>query len=153
MRTIPDEAWQHVAQSVFRDGHLYPEVMRWDGKQMISEECHDEELERWLCYFTIENYQEWAGAVVLCPRGPHLSETMVRFDDVKQFIARGYRNPFRELGVPDWYFFWTRNHTMGSLKKWARAQGLLPAKDLPKGRGGYGFDCGMRGVDEGTNDR
>lgn len=60
------------------------------------------------------------------------------------FIAHGYRNPYRAPGVPDWYFFWTKNHSMGKLKAWARSQGLLPAKDLPLGRGGYGIGTGLR---------
>lgn len=143
-RTIPDEAWAAIGNAVFRDGHLYPDRWHWEGKTAVYEDCDDAELVRLYSYFTLENYAEWAGAAVICPRAPRLEETMVRFDDKGTFIERGYRNPYREAGVPDWYFFWTRNHTMGSLKKWARSVGLLPARDLPQGRGGYGIDTGLK---------
>ena len=143
-RTIPDEAWRHVTNSVFRDGHLYPDRYHWEGRTAVYEDSTDEELNHWLSFFTMENYAEWAGAAIICPRAPRLEETLFRFDDVGAFMANGYRNPYRAPGVPDWYFFWTGKHTMGTLKKWARAEGLIPAKDLPQGLGGYGIDTGLR---------
>lgn len=78
------------------------------------------------------------------PAGTGTGRNPDRFDQMGPFIAHGYTNPFREAGCPDWYFFWTRIHTMGSLKRWARDAGLIPAKDLPLGRGGYGIDTGLR---------
>lgn len=143
-RTIPEEAWNHVTSSVFRDGHLYPERWHLENGAIVYDDCDDAELVAWLSHFTIENYAEWAGAVVVCPRAPALEETLIRFDQVGAFIAHDYSNPFRAAGTPDWYFFWTRNHTKGSLKKWARSVGLIPAQDLPLGRGGYGIDTGLR---------
>lgn len=143
-RTIPDEAWNHVTNAVFRDGHLYPDLWRLENGVTVYDDCDDPELVGWLSHFTIENYPEWAGAVVVCPRGPALEETLIRFDQAGAFIAHGYANPYREPGEPDWYFFWTRNHTKTVLKKWARSAGLIPARDLPLGRGGYGIDTGLR---------
>ncbi|MCC3299681.1 hypothetical protein [Arthrobacter caoxuetaonis] len=143
-RTIPDEAWEAVGNSVFRDGHLYPDRWHWEGRTAVYEDCQDQELVRLHAFFTLENYPEWAGAAVICPRAPRLEETLVRFDDKAAFIANGHLNPHRSPGVPDWYFFWTRNYTMGALKKWARSVGLIPPKDLPQGRGGYGIDTGLR---------
>ncbi|MGK3708849.1 hypothetical protein [Arthrobacter sp. IK3] len=143
-RTIPDEAWQHVGNSVFRNGRLYPDIWHLDGGNLVYEDCQDPDAVAWHAYFTLENYAEWAGAAVICPRAPRLEETLVRFDSKGAFIANGYSNPHRDAGVPDWYFFWTGNHTMGSLKRWARGAGLIPARDLPLGRGGYGIDTGLR---------
>lgn len=143
-RTIPDEAWNHVTNSVFRDGHLYPERWHLEDGAIVYDDSDAAELIAWLSHFTIENYAEWAGAVVVCPRAPALEETLIRFDQAGPFIANGYSNPFRAAGSPDWYFFWTKNHTKGSLKKWARSVGLIPAQDLPLGRGGYGIDTGFR---------
>lgn len=141
-RTIPDDAWAHAGRAVFRDGHLYPDTIRRDGTYPDSTDTAAIEA---LAHFTIGNYAEWAGAVVLCPRAPELEQCMVRFDDVGRFIAHGYRNPYREPGVPDWYFFWTKNHPAGVLKRFARAAGLLPSVDLPKGAGGFGIDTGLHG--------
>lgn len=156
-RTIPDEAWAHVAvpvafegdlyprSAVFRDGHLYPDVWHiGPNSETVYEDSDDADTVRWLSYFTLDNYAEWAGAVVIGPRAPCLEETMVRFDAAREFIAHGYHNPYREPGTPEGYFFWVRNYSMTTLKKWAREQGLLPQKDIPKGRGGYGFDIGLR---------
>ena len=42
-----------------------------------------------------------------------------------------YLKPHREPGVPDWYFFWTGNHTMANRGPEPVAQRLIPAKDLP----------------------
>jgi hypothetical protein len=75
---------------------------------------------------------------------------MFRFDDVCRFIAHGYINPYRVPGVPDWYFFWTKFHPMGSLKRFAREAGLLPEKDLPQGQGGHGIGTGLRGERDGS---
>ncbi|MET4144185.1 hypothetical protein [Arthrobacter sp. UYCo732] len=143
-RTIPAEAWEHVGNSVFRDGHLYPDLSRIVNGLTVYQDSDDEQIIHWLSHFTVDNYAEWAGAAIVCPRAPSLEETLFRFDDVGRFIAHGYRNPFRAAGEPDWYFFWTRNHPMGVLKKWARSAGIIPAKDLPRGAGGYGIDTGLR---------
>lgn len=143
-RTIPNEAWQHLTSAVFRDGHLYPDTLRVINGVATYPDSDDEELNRWLAHFAMDNYAEWAGAAVICPRAPALEETLFRFDGLGKFIAYDYRNPFRTAGSPDWYFFWTGSHTMGSLKKWARSAGILPEKDLPLGRGGYGIDTGLR---------
>jgi hypothetical protein len=143
-RTIPDEAWNHVTNAVFRDGHLYPDLWHLEDGAIVYDDCDDDELVAWLSHFTIDNYAEWAGAVVVCPRAPALEETLIRFDQAGAFIAHGYTNPFREPGTPDWYFFWTRNHTKTSLTKWARSVGLIPAQGLPLGPGGYGIDTGLR---------
>lgn len=143
-RTIPDEAWQHVTNSVFRDGHLYPDLSSVQNGVSVYRDSDDEEQIHWLSHFTLENYAEWAGAAVVCPRAPALEETLFRFDQVGHFIDYGYRNPFREPGVPDWYFFWVKNHSRTVLTKWARSAGILPGQDLPLGRGGYGIDTGLR---------
>lgn len=143
-RTIPDEAWEHVCSAVFRDGHLYPDVWHLEGRTLVYDDSDDAEKIHWLSFFTMDNYDEWAGAAIVCPRAPRLEETLFRFDDVGAFIANGYRYPYRDPGVPDWYFFWIGNHTLGTLKKCARAEGPIPAKDLPQGRGGYGIDTGLR---------
>ena len=142
-RTIPNEAWRHVSNAVFRDGHLYPDTVQRDGTYPDST---DAESIYWLAQFTLDNYSEWASATVMCPRAPTLEETLFRFDNVSTFITYGYRNPYREAGVPDWYFFWTKNYRLGELKRFARAQGLLPSKDLPLGPGGYGIGTGLRGL-------
>jgi hypothetical protein len=143
IRTIPDDAWGHVGRAVFRDGHLYPDTVQPDGSYPDSTDVRGIEA---LAHFTRENYAEWAGATILCPRAPALEQCMFRFDDVGRFIAHGYTNPHREPGVPDWYFFWTKVHTVGTLKRFARQHGLLPSKDLPQGRGGYGADNGLRAL-------
>jgi hypothetical protein len=143
-RTIPDEAWNHVTNSVIRDGRLYPDRWHLENGAIVYEDCTDQELLHWLSFFTLDNYAEWAGAAVVCPRAPALEETLFRFDQAGAFIANGYSNPFRDAGSPDWYFFWTKNHTKGTLKKWARSVGIIPTKDLPLGRGGYGIDTGLR---------
>lgn len=144
-RTIPDEAWQLVSNSVVRNGHLYPDTIQTRNGATFYEDSQDAEAIYWLSYFTLDNYAEWAGAAVVCPRAPRLEETLFRFDDAPAFIANGYRNPYRQPGVPDWYFFWTRNHTMTALKIFARSAGIIPQRDLPKGAGGYGIDTGLRG--------
>lgn len=143
-RTIPDEAWTHACDATFLDGHLYPGTGRLVGDEFVAEPCEDADLVEWLSYFTVDNYDEWAGAAVLCPRAPVLSSTLVRFDDVDKFIAHDYWNPYRAPGVPDWYFFWAKYHSIDTLRAWARNEGLLPAKDLPLGTGGYGADDGLR---------
>lgn len=144
-RTIPDEAWPSAGCAVFRDGRLYPDTSTLLDVNDRGDypDSDDEDAIHWLSYFTLENYAEWAGGVVLCPRAPSLEKTLVRFDPAPAFAAHGYRNPYREPGVPDWYFFWTRHHRMGELKRWARDAGLLPAKDLPIGGSGYGFNTGL----------
>jgi hypothetical protein len=143
-RTIPNEAWKHLTTAVFRDGHLYPDRSRIVNGVAVYQDSDDQELVTWLSHFTLDNYAEWAGAAVVCPRAPSLEETMFRFDNVGAFVAYGYRNPFRDAGAPDWYFFWTKNHTSSALKKWARSVGIIPQRDLPLGRGGYGIDTGLR---------
>lgn len=138
-RTIPDEAWKHLSSATFSNGHLVPDTA------FGYKPGDDPETEHWLSYFSLANWREWAGATVLCPRAPSYSGLLVRFDDADLFVRYGYRNPFREPGVPDWYFFWTKDHPMGVLKQWCRNHGLLPARDLPKGEGGYGISTGLRG--------
>lgn len=150
-RTIPDEAWAGATDAVFRDGRLYPDTayLLDSDDRTAYPDSDDEEAIHWLSHFTLENYAEWAGAIVLCPRAPCFEKTLVRFDDVGRFVSHGYRNPYREPGVPDWYFFWTRHHRKGELKRWARGVGLLPAQDLPRGRGGMGIGTGLRGERDG----
>ena len=145
-RTIPDKAWRHVTGAVFRDGRLYPDTgeLGADKDRLVYPDGADKEAIEALRYFTLENYAEWAGATVLCPRAPRMEEMFFRFDNVSAFIAHGYRNPHREPGVPDWYFFWVKFHGQGVLKRFARERGLLPAKDLPAGPGGFGIATGLR---------
>jgi hypothetical protein len=143
-RTIPDEAWNHLCNAVFRDGRLYPDTIQTRGGTTSYPDSSDHDAIHWLSHFTLENYSEWAGAAVVCPRAPRLEEILFRFDHAGRFVDHWYRNPYREPGVPDWYFFWTGNHSMTKLKEFARRTGILPAQDLPKGRGGYGIDTGLR---------
>lgn len=142
--TIPTAAFEHLSSAVMRDGHLYPDTVRRQDGITVYPDSDDAESIHWLSHFTLDNYGEWAGAAIVCPRAPALEQTLFRFDDIAAFIASGYRNPFREPGVPDWYFFWTGNHRLGELKTWARSVGIIPQKDLPKGNGGYGIDTGLR---------
>lgn len=148
--TIPAEAWKHLVPAVFRDGCLYPDMSHvqelfqdtdLDGFHL---ESGDKESVHWLSYFTLENYAEWAGAAIVCPRAPSLEDTLFRFDDADRFVANGYRHPLRQPGEPDWYFFWVRNHSQEELKAWARSVGIIPQQDLPRGGAGYGYTTGLR---------
>lgn len=140
-RTIPGEAWEHVGTAVLRrNACLYLDAWHMEGKATVEDDSTDPERVHWLSYFTLDNYAEWVGATVLCGRGPSLRETMFRFDNVAAFKANGYQNPYREPGTPDWYFFWTVNHSAAVTKKWLRSIALLPETDLPQGKGGYGVD-------------
>jgi hypothetical protein len=145
-RTIPDTAWEHVGGAVFRDGRLYPDTSEWNADQtgLVYPGSADVKSIEALSHFTLENYVEWAGATVLCPRAPVLEQMYFRFDNAAAFIAHGYTNPYREPGVPDWYFFWTKFYSRSKMRTFAREQGLLPATDLPVGRGGFGIDTGLR---------
>ena len=148
MRTIPDEAWLHVGNAVFHNGALYPDTIQRNGTYIDSD---DEVAIKYLSYFTLENYSEWASATVFCPRAPFLEECLFRFDDVDQFIENGYSNPYREPGCPDWYFFWIKNFSMHALKTFARNHNLIPQTDLHVGKGGYGIETGLRGKRDGFN--
>lgn len=151
-RTIPDEAWEHVGNSIMLDGYLYPDTISIDdeSKSIFIADSEDEELINWLRYFTMDNYNEWVGAAIVCPRAPSLSGgVFFRFDDKDRFVSHGYTNPYRETGYPDWYFFWTRYHTKTKLHKFAIAEGFLPAESLELGTGGYGIGTGLRGERDG----
>ncbi|MFC4225460.1 hypothetical protein [Lysinibacter cavernae] len=154
-RTIPDEAWANVhGPAVFRNGCLYPDtvenIKRADGSRFHEyPDSTDVDQIHWLSFFKIENYKEWSGAVVLCPREPAYEGVMVRFDEKRAFIDYGYRNPYRDPGTPDWYFFWIGFHSTSVLKKWCRENGLLPSNDLPDTKqGGLGIATGLRGERE-----
>src|SRR5699024_3630461 len=103
--TIPRKAWDFATIAVFKDGCLHPDTSRLEGDRFVVDTSDDTEAVYWLSHFTIDNYSERAGAAVVSPRAPQLEGTLVRFDAVELFRECGYRNPFREPGVPDWYFF------------------------------------------------
>jgi hypothetical protein len=65
-----------------------------------------------MSHFTIENFRRM-GRRCRCVPGHRLEET----DPVRsgRCVHRPWLlNPFRAAGTPDWYFFWTKNHTKTS---------------------------------------